>query len=419
MLTLPIHADVRAEWRRGAVVAGALLIQLVIGAIQAWSIFQKPLGDAYGWTISETTVVFTINYLAYGFSALLGGLLIARFGPRRVAILAGVLYGGGIGLASLAAHQLWILYLTAGLLSGIGRGIGYVVPVAVLVAWFPERRGTMTGLSAAAFGGSALLAAPLGAWLIITLGVLPTFALLGSLSLVLVVGAASVLSLPAPAGLTASAVRAQRDDFALREALRTWQWYGLWLLLFVTGTVGLGLVSQMAPMVQEVAGIDPLAAAGLISIVAAGNIVGRFFCGSLSDVVGCRAVFFAIIVVQAVLVYALAFSQELWMFALCVTVVVLGHGGSLGTMPAFIADYYGPRHVGEILGLMLTASGFASLLGPLVLAVLREQTGSYSAALALLAGLTALGAVTPLLLRPPSTRAVPLGAGLVAVSSHR
>jgi OFA family oxalate/formate antiporter-like MFS transporter len=306
---------------------------------------------------------------------------------------------------------------------GIGRGIGYVIPVAVLVAWFPERRGTMAGLSAAAFGASALLAAPVGASLIITLGVLPTFAVLGSMSLALVVGAASVLTLPPPAttDLTAGTSTAElpRQEYTLREALRTWQWYGLWLLLFVTGTVGLGLVSQIAPMAQELAGVDALAAAGLISIIAAGNIAGRFCCGSLSDTVGRRTVFFAIIGAQAACTYLLALTHDVWAFTLLATLVVLGHGGSLGTMPAFVTDYYGPRHVGAILGLMLTASGFASLLGPLVLAVLREHTGAYDDALLLLAGLTALGAVVPLLLRPPDTEAAPRDTGLRPVAIRR
>jgi MFS transporter, OFA family, oxalate/formate antiporter len=160
--------------------AGAgVLMQVALGAVYAWSVFRDPLIKACGWSISEVTFTFSIAILVLGFAAFLGGLWMSRVGPRVVGITAGFCYGLGVSLASLSAGRIWVLYLTYGVLGGLGLGLAYIVPIATLVKWFPDRRGFITGLAVAGFGGGALLTAPVAASLIQQVGVLSTFAILG------------------------------------------------------------------------------------------------------------------------------------------------------------------------------------------------------------------------------------------------
>src|SRR5579863_8788841 len=159
-------------------IAGVCL-QMALGAAYAWSVFRIPLTREFGWTITEVTWTFFISWFFLGCFAFVGGRLMKRKHPRFVAMIAGLLWGSGVFLASLSAHKLWWLYLTYGVIGGTGLGMGYVVPIAGLVKWFPDRRGFITGLAVAGFGAGALFSAPAAAWLIVRVGLMPTFAYLG------------------------------------------------------------------------------------------------------------------------------------------------------------------------------------------------------------------------------------------------
>jgi len=401
-----------AEWvserpmRRWLVVVAGVVMQAMLGVVMAWSVFRDPLAEAFGWTVSEITLAFTLNYLAFGFSAFAGGLWLPRVGPRTVALAAALLYGLGFALASLADHHLWVLYLSFGLVGGAGRGLGYIVPVAVLVKWFPDRRGLATGLAAAGFAAGAVVGAPVLETFIASIGVLWTFGVIGGSSLV-VVGGAAVLLPPPPPGYRPSGwrpsatVRDATEDYTLGEALRTPQWYALWAQIFLSGAVGLALVSQAAPMAQEITGIGSAVAAALIGGVALGNLVGRFCWACLSDAVGRRAVFTAIFLVEGIAFFLLPYATEPATFGAVAFLVLFSFGGGLGAMPAFAADYFGPTHVGAIFGLILTASGLGSVLGPLLMAWSYQATGGYGQALWLLGAMALAATAIPLLIRPP------------------
>src|SRR2546423_12294381 len=159
-------------------IAGVFL-QIALGAVYAWSVFRVPLTKQFGWSISEVTLTFTISIFVLGFAAFFGGLWLNRKGPRIVALTGGTLYGLGVYLASFSAHKLWWLYLSYGLIGGIGLGVGYILPVAVLVKWFPDRRGFITRVAVGGFGAGALITEPLATRLIQSVGGLDTFAYLG------------------------------------------------------------------------------------------------------------------------------------------------------------------------------------------------------------------------------------------------
>src|SRR5438270_9286342 len=207
-------------------IAGAgVVLQVALGAVYAWSVFRVPLSKQFGWSISEVTLTFTISIFVLGFAAFFGGLWLNRKGPRIVALTGGALYGLGVFLASFS-HSLSWLYLSYGFIGGIGLGFGYIVPVAVLVKWFPDRRGLITGIAVGGFGAGALITAPVATRLIQSVGVLSTFAYLGIAFLVVTVASGSFMQNPPegwkPAGwsptATQAAQRAKRD-YKLPEAL--------------------------------------------------------------------------------------------------------------------------------------------------------------------------------------------------------
>lgn len=177
-LALNRSENIGPATRWGIALAGVIM-QIALGAVYAWSVFRIPLTKAFGWTISEVTFAFTLAILMLGFAAFVGGLWMRKSGPRRVAIAAGIFYGAGVFLASLSGGHLYWLYFSYGFLGGIGLGLGYIVPVATLVKWFPDRRGMITGIAVAGFGVGALITAPIATRLIASVGVLRTFAILG------------------------------------------------------------------------------------------------------------------------------------------------------------------------------------------------------------------------------------------------
>jgi MFS transporter, OFA family, oxalate/formate antiporter len=393
---------------RWVIATAGVLMQVALGAVYAWSVFRVPLTSQFGWSASEVTLTFTISIFVLGIAAFFGGLWLNRKGPRVVAITGGALYGLGVFLASFSANKLWWLYLSYGLIGGIGLGFSYIVPVAVLVKWFPDRRGMITGIAVGGFGAGALITAPVATRLIQSVGVLNTFAYLGIAYLIVTVVASLFMQNP-PEGFrpegwmpTASQTsqRAGRD-YTLGEALKTWQWYALWLLLFLNTFAGISIISQEAPIFEELVGVGAVVAASMVGLVSIGNALGRVFWAWVSDSITRRATFLVMFVVQVLLFWFLPSVTAVWLMTMVAFVVLMCYGGGFGTMPAFAADYFGSKNVGPIYGLMLTAWGCASAVGPLLIAYMRQTTGSYRGALHIIAGVMAISALVPILVSRP------------------
>ena len=402
---------------RWVIAIAGVFMQIALGAVYAWSVFRTPLTKQFGWSISEVTLTFTISIFVLGIAAFFGGLWLNRKGPRVVALVGGVLYGLGVFLASFSANKLWWLYLSYGLIGGVGLGFSYIVPVAVLVKWFPDRRGLITGVAVGGFGAGALITAPVATTLIQSVGVLTTFAYLGIAYLIVTVLAALFMQNPPdgwrPEGWTPTASQiSQRagGDHTLGEALKTWQWYALWLLLFLNTFAGISIISQEAPIFQELVGVSAVVAASMVGVASIGNAFGRVFWAWVSDFLTRRATFFVMFLIQVLLFWFLPSAAIISLMTIITFVVLMCYGGGFGTMPAFAADYFGSKNVGPIYGLMLTAWGVASAVGPLLIAYMRQTTGSYRGALHVIAGVMAVSALLPILVSPPkkglSTRVV-------------
>ena len=392
---------------RWVIAIAGVFFQIALGAVYAWSVFRVPLTKQFGWSISEVTLTFTISIFVLGCTAFFGGLWLNRKGPRIVALTGGALYGLGVFLASFS-HNLWWLYFSYGLIGGIGLGLGYIVPVAVLVKWFPDRRGLITGIAVGGFGAGALITAPVATRLIQSIGVLSTFAYLGIGYLIVTIISGSFMQNPPdgwkPEGWSPTARETSEragHDFVLSEALKTWQWWALWLLLFLNTCAGISVISQEAPIFQELTKVSAVVAAGMVGIASLGNAVGRVFWAWFSDLITRRATFFVMFLLQVLLFWFLPSVASASLMTIVTFVVLMCYGGGFGTMPAFTADYFGPKNVGPIYGLMLTAWGFASAFGPLFIAHMRETTGSYSGALRVIAGVMAVSTLLPVLVRPP------------------
>src|SRR5258708_22242092 len=242
---------------RWLIAAAGVVMQLALGAVYAWSVFRIPLTKSYGWTVSQVTLAFELAILMLGFAAFAGGLWMKRSGPRRVAAIGGLCYGLGLVLAGQVGGHLGLLYLTYGVLGGIGLGLSYIVPVATLIKWVPDKRGMITGIAVARFGAGALLTAPVAQHLIAWLGVSQTFTILGITYFIAVSGSAFFMGNPPhdyrPPGWQ-PAVRQQQQradkDYTLGAALKTWQSYGFWSILFFTTNPLLSHLSHHTPTYQ-------------------------------------------------------------------------------------------------------------------------------------------------------------------------
>jgi OFA family oxalate/formate antiporter-like MFS transporter len=396
---------------RWGLAAAGFLMQMALGAVYAWSVFRIPLARQFNWTISQVTLTFTICVFVLGISAFIGGLWLNKKGPRIVALTGGFLYGLGVFLASFSANRLWWLYLSYGLIGGIGLGFGYIVPIAVLVKWFPDRRGLITGIAVAGFGAGALVTAPVATRLIQHVGVLQTFAYLGVADLLVTMATGYFMQNPPdgwrPAGWVPSTTQVKQRaavDYTLGGALTTWQWWALWALLFLNTSAGISLISQESPIFQELAKASAIVAGAMVGIASIGNAVGRIFWASISDAITRRWTFTAMYVTQVFLFWILPDTTSVAVLTSLSFIILMCYGGGFGTMPAFTADYFGSKNVGPIYGLMMTAWGCASAFGSLLFAHLRESSGSYRGGLHMIAVIMAVSALLPILVSPPKAQ---------------
>ena len=387
---------------RWVIAIAAFCMQLALGAVYAWSVFLNPVISEYKVPRAQANFTFSVALLALGVTAGFGGYLNNRFGPRAIASAAGIIYGAGIILAGFSAPNLFVLYLTYGIIGGIGLGLGYIVALTMLIKWFPDRRGFITGLAVAGFGGGAALTGPVAAnSMLKPLGLNNTFIVLGIVYLVIVVGAAQFFRRApdgyAPAGWTPVSrpqdIRSKRD-YPLSEALTSSRWYILWLILALNVTAGAALISVASPLAQKFTLVSAGVASALVVTISIFNGAGRLFWGWISDFIGRPYTFLALFVLQ---IFCFALTPLIGNFALLfipASLIGLCYGGGFGTMPAFAADFFGPKNAGTIYGVMLTAWSAGGILGPLLIGAM-----DYTTALYIIAGIMLVSCVLPFVAR--------------------
>lgn len=398
-------------FNRWLIVVGALLIQLCLGAIYAWSVFRKPLETALTISSTQASLPFSFVLIFFAMATVVGGRLQDRFGPKIVAIIGGLLLASGMILASFA-QNITMVVIAYGVISGIGIGFAYVCPISAGVKWFPDKRGLITGLAVAGFGAGALIVGPLARSMIDTLGTFPTFRYLGIAYLILILIGAIILRNP-PAGYKPAnwnppqpAGGTIRTDFSAGQMLSTIQFWLIWLTYFAGCAAGLMIIGQTSPIAQELAGFTKETAAVGVSVLAIFNALGRIFWGRISDSLGrTRALFIMFLInAAAILGYFLIPSVPL-IFWVGIALVGSSFGGYLAIYPAVTADFYGTKNSGINYGLVFTAYGVGGLLSNIFAPRIKEITGNYNIAFLITALLCIIAGIVIFAVKPPIVKA--------------
>jgi OFA family oxalate/formate antiporter-like MFS transporter len=388
----------------------AMAIHISIGSVYAWSVYVKPIQSTMNWTLTDVTITFSIAIFFLGLSAALMGKFVERKGPKVAATLAAVLFGLGTVGSGLAIHMesKLLLYFTYGVLGGAGLGIGYISPVSMLVKWFPDRRGMATGLAIMGFGFASAISGPAIKVLIDAVGVSSTFYILGSIYFIVMFSAAQYLANPPegymPAHFTA-AINAGRKklkedlvNITRDEAVKTARFYGLWIMLFINVTCGIAIISVASPLLQEVIGISALAAASAVGLMGIFNGAGRIAWASISDYLTRPVVFVLFFVTQIIAFYMLTTVTSILLFQILLYYIMTCYGGAFASVPAYIGDIFGTKELGAIHGYILTAWALAGLVGPIIIAYVKDTTGSYTDTLYVFVGLFVVALITSLLM---------------------
>jgi MFS transporter, OFA family, oxalate/formate antiporter len=396
-------------------IAGAgVLLQLALGAVYAWSVFSKALQkdeSAFDLSKSEAALPFSVTIGMIFLGTYLGGRIQDTKGPRIVALTGGVVYAIGILLAGLSGGrgQYWLLIGGYGVIAGFGLGLGYIVPVAMLQKWFPDKRGLITGIAVGGFGFGAVLTSPVAQRLVDHYERVPTrsFLWLGVAYLVMAVVGASFFRNPEPGyrpdgwepPTTRTATQADHE-YPPGEALHTPQWYLLALILTLNVTAGIGLISVASSAATDIAGYSTAAAATFTGVMGLFNGSGRVFWGWFSEHIGRMSAFVCMLGIQGVSFLILPHASSPALFAVLGALVYLCYGGGFGAMPATAGDYFGLRNAGAIYGLMIVGWSLGGVVGPLLVATLIEGD-AYTAAFTTIAVLAFAAIVLPLVTRPP------------------
>jgi MFS family permease len=413
-------------FNRWLIPIGAVAVHICIGSVYAWSTFNRPIHALFPndpWWFSPPYTTFTMALLLLGLSAAFGGPWVERRGPRVAATTAAAFFGTGLvmGGIGLALKQSVLVFLGMGVIGGIGCGLGYISPVSTLVKWFPDRRGMATGMAIMGFGGGAFLAGYLNVFFIARLGVARTVIALGFTYLIVMLMGARLLRRPPegwrPQGWVPPAEAGDMiadRSLTRNQALRRVQFYLLWGILFINITAGIGILAQASPMMQDLFQKTPLEAAAVVSLISIFNAGGRFFWASCSDFIGRRSTYLVFFTVQFVLflfIPGLAAQGSWLLFEASLFIVFTMYGGGFATIPAFLADLFGPDNVGAIHGAVLTAWSAAAVVGPVIITELSNRaraalpTGAskvhiYDKPLEVLAALLAVGFLLTVLVRP-------------------
>jgi MFS family permease len=428
------------SFSRWLVPPAALAIHLSIGQAYAFSVFNLPLSRLIGgsdsapgdWKLSTIGWIFSLAIVFLGLSAAVFGAWLERVGPRRAMFTSALCFATGFEIAAIGVtlHSFWLVLLGYGVLGGIGLGLGYISPVSTLIKWFPDRPGMATGLAIMGFGGGAMIASPLSTMLMARFkstapqGVAPTFAVMGALYFAFMMFGVLTVRIPRegwrPPGWTPP-VRQQRlvtnANVNADRAIRTPQFWLLWLVLCLNVTAGIGVLGQASPMIQEMfpGRITVTAAAGFVGLLSLANMAGRIAWSSLSDYVGRKAVYATFFLLGALLyafVPAFGRAGNVILFVAGYVVILSMYGGGFATIPAYLRDLFGTSQVGAIHGRLLTAWSTAGVLGPVLVNYIREyeithgvaKADSYTTTMHIMAGLLCAGLVCNAFVRPVDDR---------------
>ena len=433
-------------YSRWLIPPAALAVHLCIGQVYATSVYKTALVQHFDSSLTAVGVVFSIAIVMLGLSAAVAGTWVDTNGPRAAMAVAAVFWSTGFLVAAvgIGTGQLWLVYLGYGVIGGIGLGIGYISPVSTLIKWFPDRPGLATGMAIMGFGGGALIASPLSARLMALYdasydatdpasvpdghAVMLLFVTLGLVYFCFMLFGAFTVRVPAddwkPEGWDPGEVAEKplvtTASVSAANAIRTPQFWLLWVVLFCNVTAGIGILEQAAPMIQDFfrhgadSSVSAAAAAGFVGLLSIANMAGRFVWSSTSDVIGRKPIYMVYLGVGIALYVMLAVvgDESTLLFVLLAAVIISFYGGGFATVPAYLRDLFGTFQVGAIHGRLLTAWSAAGVAGPLIVNKFLDARGTpgelvaadYRPGLLTMVALLVVGLVANLLIRQVDSR---------------
>ena len=397
------------------------VLSLCLGAVYAWSYFQPLLVEEYRWSNTQTSWAFSLDIFFLGLSAAWGGINLPRIGPKKLAVAGALLFTAGYAVAAtaLALKSLFLFYLGYGALTGTGTGLAYVTPMSTVIKWFPDRKGVVTGMVSMGFGLGAFVVTVILApflmrilnanlhWVFATLG--------GSLGAVAIASAVMVKNPPAgflPKGYTPTEARQDRFrdpyaqaleamDLPLADYVLTGEFGFMWVMFFLNITAGLSIISLQSPLYQDICRFDDptmerstLAAYGaaLIAVSSLCNGFGRIFWGVASERLGRVNTFRVLLASQMVVFGILMTEHDRWIVAILICYMLSCFGGGFAVMPSLMVDVYGQKRMSRVFGVILTAWAVAGILGPLMVASLKDNYPDRAVVYIFLLGIHVLGA---------------------------
>lgn len=433
-------------FNRWLIPPAALAVHLCIGQVYATSVYKTALVKQFGVGQTEIGIIFSIAIVMLGVSAAVFGTWVDQGGPRKAMVTSALCWTVGflVGALGIFTSQLWLVYLGYGVIGGIGLGIGYISPVSTLIKWFPDRPGLATGMAIMGFGGGALIASPLSSFLLQSydptynnsaswvpsgnaVGLL--FLTLAAIYFVYMMLGATFIRVPAagwlPKGFDPGTVKQKplvsNSNVSAKNAIKTPQFWLLWVVLFCNVTAGIGILEQASPMIQDFfrnssgySAVSASVAGGFVGLLSLGNMLGRFVWSSTSDVVGRKGIYMVYLGLGAVLYLLLTTvgSSATLIFVLLALVILSFYGGGFATIPAYLRDLFGTYQVGAIHGRLLTAWSAAGIAGPLIVnGILDAQgkpgtlmAGNYQPALITMVMLLVIGFIANLFVRPVAAK---------------
>ncbi|MGF0628346.1 L-lactate MFS transporter [Streptococcus pyogenes] len=393
--------------KRYIIATAGILLHLMLGSTYAWSVYRNPILQETGWDQAPVAFAFSLAIFCLGLSAAFMGNLVEQYGPRLTGTVSAILYASGNMLTGLAIDrkEIWLLYIGYGVIGGLGLGAGYITPISTIIKWFPDKRGMATGFAIMGFGFASLLTSPIAQWLIETEGLVATFYLLGLIYLIVMLFASQLIIKPTAAEIAIlDKKRLQNNSYLIegmtaKEALKTKSFYCLWVILFINITCGLGLISVVAPMAQDLTGMSPEMSAIVVGAMGIFNGFGRLVWASLSDYIGRRVTVILLFLVSIIMTISLIFAHSSLIFMISIATLMTCYGAGFSLIPPYLSDLFGAQELATLHGYILTAWAIAALTGPMLLSITVEWTHNYLLTLCVFIVLYILGLMVALRLK--------------------
>ncbi|QZY53877.1 L-lactate MFS transporter [Crassaminicella profunda] len=385
---------------RWFVVLGAVLLQMCIGAIYTWSLFNQPLMDQFGWEKNQVVLTYSIAVFIFAFSTIFSGRLQDKIGPRKVATIGALLYGGGLMLTSTATSLIQ-LYIYYGVIAGAGVGFAYVCPLSTCVKWFPEKKGFITGIAVGAFGLGSFVFKSVIQYFIANSGVSSTFFYLGLIYAVLgLIGSQFLILPPVEYGSVVQQSNTPKENvFTSLEMIKTKSFYFVWIMYLFGCMSGLLVIGLAKDIGMQLAGLKASVAANAVAMIALFNASGRLIWGTLSDKLGRIRVVTMMFVITAISMITMSVVTLSYVtFFASLAGVAFCFGGFLAVFPTITGEFFGIKNLGANYGVVYQAYGFAALIGPIIVA----NAGGLKPTFLIAAVLAVVGAILTFIVKPPT-----------------